>query len=357
MNPEVITVPGRVNLIGEHIDYHNLDVLPMAIDRCIKLTYTPRGDHLVRITSDVRFGKLEFLLSDNLQPGAPGDWVNYVKAAAAAVAQRWTLPRGIDAAISSDLPPAAGLSSSSALLTAVALALLRANGVEAKFEELMAVLPEGEHFVGTRGGAMDHAAILAAREGTAMQIGFSPLTIRYVPVPPDWNFLIADSGIRAEKSAALRAEYNAQRTAGLNALRRLRLDTYAQALDRPALDENLPDEERRAFIHVTGEALRVRQAVKAMERADAKEFGRLMLASHASLRDNLRVSCPELDAIVETALNAGAYGARLTGAGFGGSVVILKVGQALSPVRQPKGGSFEVHPSAGAIARLAELPK
>ncbi|HLJ50959.1 MAG TPA: galactokinase family protein [Bryobacteraceae bacterium] len=353
----VISVPGRVNLIGEHIDYHNLDVLPIAIQRGIRLTYTPRRDRIIHVASDQRFGAREFEWNDSLEPGRAGDWVNYVKAAAKAVGRRWSLPFGIDAEVSSDLPPAAGLSSSSALLTAVALALLDANGIQPAFDELMELLPEGEQFVGTRGGAMDHAAILAGRADCAMRIGFVPLTIQQVPIPPGWRFLIADSGIRAEKSAAVRAEYNARRTAGVNALRRLHVESYAEALRSPqlaSLGGRLADDERRAFDHVTGEALRVEHAVRAMESGNAAEFGHLMVASHESLRDNLRVSCAELDAIVDSALKGGAYGARLTGAGFGGSAVLLCGEDFNAPVGASE--VFEIQASAGAIARFGEPP-
>jgi len=148
--PEIL-VPGRVNLIGEHIDYHNLSVLPMAVPRRVRLAYEPRNDRRIRAVSHDGFGVREFELAPVLQPSPGGDWENYLKAAANAVAGRWTVEWGINAEISSDLPPAAGLSSSSALLVAVTLALLRANGIEPTFEELMDVLPEGEHFVGTRG--------------------------------------------------------------------------------------------------------------------------------------------------------------------------------------------------------------
>src|SRR5436309_2457862 len=124
---------------------------------------------------------------------------------AAASVARTFLPgerAGIDAEITSDLPEAAGLASSSALLVAVTLALLRANGRDASFEELMEVLPDGEQFVGTRGGGMDHAASLASRAGCASQIGFDPVTIRHIPIPAGWAFLVANSMVRAEKAGS-----------------------------------------------------------------------------------------------------------------------------------------------------------
>ena len=119
-HPRVISVPGRVNLIGEHIDYHNLPVLPMAIQRRVSITFQNRGDALIQATSP-GYAERRFSLSD-AAPFASGDWGNYLKAAVQMIRRRWTLAHGIDAAISSDLPIAAGLSSSSALLTGFALA-------------------------------------------------------------------------------------------------------------------------------------------------------------------------------------------------------------------------------------------
>jgi galactokinase len=318
-----------VNLIGEHIDYHNLPVLPMAIGRKIRVAFRARADRLIRACSN-SFGDREFEWTEQLDPSASGDWVNYVKAAAQAVQGRWKLKFGIDAAVVSNLPPAAGLSSSSALLTGFTLALLRANGVQATFEELMDVLPAGEYFVGTRGGGMDHAAVLAGRRGCAILVRFAPLSVSSIPVPPGWAFLIAHSLTTAEKSGEMRSQYNARRTAGSNALHRLGFQSFGQALERYSVEElselaagHLADDEQRCFLHVVTEAQRVDAAVAAMRLGDAETFGRLLDASHASLRDWLRVSSPALDALVEAARAAGALGARLTGGGFGGCAVVL----------------------------------
>ncbi len=328
--PAVVSVPGRVNLIGEHVDYHNLPVLPMAIERSIRVAYRVRKDRQIHAASTV-YGDRAFEWKSQMDASAAGDWVNYVKAAAQAVEGKWRLPFGIDAAVAADLPPAAGLSSSSALLVAFTLALLRANGVQASFEELMEVLPEGEYFVGTRGGGMDHAAVLGGRPGCALLIHFSPVSVMPVPIPQDWAFLVAHSLSTAEKSGALKAEYNSRRTAGAQALARLGFSSFQQALDHQGIEElrrlaasKLDDDmERRCFLHVATEAARVSEAVAALQRADAADFGRILNAGHASLRDQLRVSCPALDALTEAALASGALGARLTGAGFGGCAVVF----------------------------------
>jgi galactokinase len=323
-----ISVPGRVNLIGEHIDYHNLPVLPMAIQRRIRIAFRPRADRRIRATTAEGFGDREFKWRAPLEPGPSGDWANYIKAAARAVDTRWDLPRGIDAAVVSDLPHAAGLSSSSALLTGFTLALLQANGVSATFDELMEILPEGEHFVGTRGGGMDHAAVLAAKPGHALLVRFVPLGVTQVPIPPDWSILVAHSLVTAEKSGAVRAEYNSRRVAGTHALERLGFASYESAIagrsfaELEAMAQGLDKDERGAFTHVAGEALRVDDAVEALRAGDAARFGRALNDAHASARDRLRISCPELDTLVEIARETSAFGARLTGAGFGGFAVI-----------------------------------
>jgi galactokinase len=369
--PSVVSVPGRVNLIGEHIDYHNLPVLPIAIQRRIRVAFRPRDDRRIRAVSSGSYGRREFDWKGPLQPGESGDWVNYIKAAAQAVDDRWKPARGVDAAIVSDLPPAAGLSSSSALLVAMTLALLQANGISASFEELMEVLPEGEYFVGTRGGGMDHAAVLAARAGSAVLIRFAPVSVAQVPIPKGWAFLVAHSLTTAEKSGAVKAQYNSRRTAGTRALGRLGFAAYSEAMDHHTFDElraravaTLDEEELPSFLHVVGEAFRVREAVAALKQGDAASFGRILYSSHESLRDLLGVSCPALDSLVAAARRAGALGARLTGAGFGGCAVVFSEARDRERVRaglikhyysgqsgfDPEMHLIDAEPSEGALA-------
>jgi galactokinase len=366
----VLSIPGRVNLIGEHIDYHNLPVLPMAIQRRISIAVRPRKDRAIRVASSGGYGDREFEWVSRLTPSAAGDWSNYVKAAAQAVGDRWGVLNGVEAAVVADLPAAAGLSSSSALLTGFTLALLRANGIATTFEELMQVLPEAEYFVGTRGGGMDHAAVLASKAGCALLVRFAPVSVLNVPIPAGWSFLIAHSLTTAEKSGAVRAEYNARRSAGQRALELLGLPSYRAAVEQHSLDkleamarERLGDSERGPFLHVTGEAARVERAVEAMREADAEAFGNLLYAAHDSARDLLRISNPALDELVEAARTAGALGARLTGAGFGGCAVVFCRPQDRASIRERlintyyadrNGFDSQIHlidaePSAGAL--------
>jgi galactokinase len=354
-----------VNLIGEHIDYHDLPVLPMAIGRRIVLVFRSRQDGQVRATSSLDSETRTFSLNA-IEPSAPGDWNNYAKAAAKAIVKHWQVDSGIDAAIASDLPVAAGLSSSSALLTAFALALLWANRVEVSTQKLLQILPEAEHFVGTRGGGMDHAAILASQPGCALHVRFSPLRLSPVLIPTNWAFLVAHSMTEAAKSGTFREYYNLRREDGFHALQKLGFQSYCEALKTGSSISLQPlnESERDAFLHVTTEAVRVQHAVEAMGTKDPVVFGRLLDESHASLRDRLKVSTPDIDRLVETAREAGAMGARLTGAGFGGCVVILCRSGDLETMRKrleesyyagfpefrPRKHLFEVEPVGGVLA-------
>ena len=340
-----------MNLIGEHIDYHGLAVLPMALRRGVRVAFVARRDRRIRAVSE-GYGAREFEWTDDLAPVASGDWENYLRAAARVAAIWCKQPVGIDAEITSDLPAAAGLSSSSALIVAVTLGLLRANGYNPGFEDLMRVLPEGEQFVGTRGGGMDHAASLGSRVGCASLVSFDPVAVRHVPIPGGWGFWIADSGVRAEKSGVARERYNARRQGGTAALARLGLRSYLEARAEDA--ERLGVlEERDAFLHTVTERERVGAAVAAMEVGDLAEFGRLLLESHASLRDRLHVSRAELDGLVERAMAAGAAGARLTGAGFGGCVVICGNSGIEGALREAIPGVIEAEAGNGALAEGA----
>src|SRR5215469_1240067 len=284
-----VRAPGRVNLIGEHIDYHGLPVLPVALSRRVRIAFRARNDEQIRAVSS-GFGRRDFHWHRGLERVPGGDWENYLRAACEAVAGKWGTGTGVDTAMVSDLPAAAGLSSSSAVIVAFTLALLKASGRAARFEELMQILPDGEQFVGTRGGGMDHAASLASVAGCASLIEFDPLSLRPVRIPDGWRFLAAHSLTTAEKSGSARDQYNLRRGAGSTALKRLGFDSYRSALhDLSAVElkelaqQRLETtEEQDSFLHVTSEALRVRSAVAAMEGADAEAFGGTLLASHAS---------------------------------------------------------------------------
>jgi galactokinase len=244
--------------------------------------------------------------------------------------------------LASDVPVAAGLSSSSAIVIAVGLALAHINEVpveERAFSELMAA---AEHYTGTRGGGMDQAISLAARAGHAAKLSFGPLRIHHVPVPEEWSFVVADTGVRVEKSGPAQKAYNLRRAECEDAfgqvveevvrsrLTRTTPTSYPDLL-RPLGPERVLDiGERvldrnlfRRFRHVVTEAGRVEEAVDRLRSADLAGFGTLMDASHGSLRSDFLMSSAELDELTAIAREGGAVGARLTGAGLGGCIVAL----------------------------------
>jgi N-acetylgalactosamine kinase len=335
----LVLAPGRVNLIGDHVDYNGLSVLPMALQRRVAILYCERDDSSVRIVStEPNYTLRSFELGPSIEPDPEGDWGNYAKAASQALAQRHGDLRGFDAVVHSDIPAAAGLSSSSALVVASALAVLHANDIEMEKLELAELLAEAEHYVGTRGGGMDQAICLAARRGSASRIDFNPLRLTAHPIPPDWGFIVAFSLVRAEKSGTARETYNLRTRECREALQQMtaalgladRIDSYPTLMtELPPVDlvsradEALEGTLLRRFRHVVSEADRVHRAERALIDYDLKDFGRLLTESHNSLRDDFEVSCPELDELVEIALRTGAAGARLTGAGLGGCVVAL----------------------------------
>lgn len=335
--------PGRVNLIGEHTDYNGLPVLPMALQKEVRIALRPRDDGVVRlVNASPEFEVAEFGLSAHVVPSPPGDWANYVKAPGQELFRRFGAARGFDGALVSDLPVASGLSSSSALVNAVGLALSELNGLGLRGLPLADVMAEAERYTGTRGGGMDQAVSMAARAGHAARIDFHPLRLRHVPIPQDWRFVVADTCVRAEKSGAAQVAYNRRRAeceeawgpvAGeLARTGRLPREPrgYAGVLGSVHVDEALaaaeavlPDLLLRRFRHVATENARVLAAQDLLSQADQEGFGALMDASHGSLRTDFHVSSAELDELVALAKEGGAVGARLTGAGFGGCVVAL----------------------------------
>jgi galactokinase len=342
-----------VNLIGEHIDYNHLPVLPVALDREVRIAFRPRSDELVRVVNvDPAFESVEFQVQDEPIRSPAGHWGNYLKAAAATVSAAYGGRVGIDALVTSTLPVAAGLSSSSALVVATALALLDASGLSADPLELADAVARGERYTGTQGGGMDQTISLCALRGYAARIDFDPVRVSHVPIPAGWAFAVVDTGTSAEKSGAAQEAYNQRTRECADALARVRdhlgLSAEVQYRDlfpstrppnRPppgaggteVSEEELLDAAHAVlpapllgrFRHVITEAERVDAAIHAMEAGDIVGFGTLMSLSHRSLRDDYEVSAPPLDELVSVAIRGGAYGARLTGAGFGGSVVML----------------------------------
>jgi len=335
--------PGRVNLIGEHTDYNGLPVLPVALQREARLAFRPRTDGMVVLHDvDDEFEPIEFEVAPGIPPGEPGHWSNYVKGPANELARRYAIWQGFDGLLESNIPVAAGLSSSSAIVTAVGLALAEVNEVHVEERSFAELLADSEQFTGTRGGGMDHAISMGGRPSCAAKITFGPLRIRHQQIPADWCFIVADTGRRAEKSGAVQNLYNMRRTeceeafsfvveevVRSNLVQMIPTD-YASLMRAMSVKDLLRVAEGvlksnllRRFRHVVTEAARVDEAIDRMRAADVMGFGTLMDASHASLRSDFLVSTVELDELVAIAREGGAAGARLTGAGLGGCIVAL----------------------------------
>lgn len=360
--------PGRVNLIGEHTDYSEGLVLPMAIDlACVcvgRLALGATGPH--RVWS----GKAHAIVAIDLDI-APGPhwrgkgWSAYVAGVLARLVSHTGTPLpAMDIAIQSDVPLGAGLSSSAALEVSIAALAASLAGLDVLPADLARIGREAEReYAGVPCGIMDQLVSACAEPGTALLIDCRDERTRPITLDPlaDMQVLVIDSTV---KHALVSGEYErrargcaeAARILGISALR----DATPAMIESRASD--LGDELTRYARHVVTENARVVAFVEALERGRTESLGSLMLASHASLRHDFRVSCPELDAIVEIAQSIpGVLGCRMTGGGFGGSAVVLARSGAVGPcieivtrtMKDRRGiapRSFVVTPSAGARA-------
>jgi galactokinase len=291
--PRTFFAPGRVNLIGEHTDTTGGLVLPVAIGLGIELT--GEASENVRLESEVFDGTVD-IAADGA--GENRGWGRYVAAVVAELAALGRPPVGFEGRLRSTLPAGAGLSSSAALEVATALALCAVADFVLEPLELAQACRRAEHrAVGVPSGILDQAASLLGRRDQALLLDTGTLEYRHVPLPPDLAVVIVDSGLR----------------------RQLEHSGYA------ARHRELQAGDARRLRHVSTENDRVREVVRGLEHTpvDLVALGRLFRAGHESLRDDFEVSTPELDLLVELAYDAGAVAARLTGGGFGGSIVAL----------------------------------
>lgn len=339
--------PGRANLIGEHTDHTGGLVLPAAIDRGITLTARLGGDRIA-LDSDAVEESVD-LPADGAAPPVQG-WGRFVAAVAAELDAAGRPPMGLQGSLASDLPRAAGLSSSAALEVVVATALCAAAGYGLDPLELAALCRRAEHrAVGVPSGIMDQAVSLLGREDHALLLDCATLEHRHVPLPADHRLVLIDSGVRRELSGSAYAARTEELAASLGALGRRR-PSQVDPLELDDLLVGLDDVPARRLRHVVTENARVRAAARALADGDLAHLGELFAASHASLRDDFEVSTPELDRLVLLAGQAGARAARMTGAGFGGSIVALvherRVGQV---VEQVVAGYRAAHPQRRAV--------
>jgi len=344
----VWAAPGRVNLIGEHVDYNGGLCLPMALPHRTFAAVRRRDDQVVRLVSSLDPGDVWTGTLAGIAPGLVSSWVAYAGGPAWSLAQAGHTVGGFDAAIDSCVPLGAGLSSSAAVECAVALALdeqyglgLAASG-DAGRAQLAALCVRAENEVaGAPTGGMDQAASLRATEGHALLLDTVDHSVAQVP------FFLAEAGLellvidtRAEH-ALVDGQYAARRSACHAAAARLGVGTLREVDDLDAALAALPDPvEQMRVRHVVTEIARVEQFADLVRDDRVREVGPLMDASHESLRRDYEVSCDELDVAVEAARAAGALGARMTGGGFGGSAIALVEADAATSVAEAVARAF-----------------
>jgi galactokinase len=317
----IVRAPGRVNLIGEHTDYNDGFVLPMAIDRAIWIALRPRDDGRVIVHSLDFDQTLEFALND-LKKGS--GWAEYIKGVAWALQHTDRPLRGFDGVVAGDVPIGAGLSSSAAWELAAARAFAVTSGFAWDAAQMALLGQRAENqWVGVNCGIMDQMISAAGKADHALLIDCRSLETQAVPLPSDTVVVVLDTATRRGLVDSAYNERRAQCEAaakffGVKALRDVSVDQFeAQA-------RQLDTIVRRRARHVITENARTLQAVEAMQQGDAIGLGQLMQHSHISLRDDFEVSNRELNIMVECAEHQpGCYGARMTGAGFGGCAVAL----------------------------------
>ncbi len=318
----VAFAPGRVNLIGEHVDYNGGLVLPVALPFGTTCTVSPRDDGALHISSASVEAPPVVVPVDDLESGARQGWSSYVVGAFAQSRSRHEFPGGASLRVDGDVPLGAGLSSSASLECAVLVALDAATGLVHDPLTLALSAQAAEHqYAGVPCGMMDQAASMLGRADHALLLDSATLHHEHVPLHlREQGVVLVVVDTRAHHELA-DGGYAERRRACERAASALGEQFLVEA-DLDAV-EQLPEPERRRARHVVTEQVRVRAAVKAFGMGDLGRVGELFAASHASLRDDFEVSCPELDLAVAAALGAGALASRMTGGGFGGSTVSL----------------------------------
>ncbi|HVG39423.1 MAG TPA: galactokinase [Pyrinomonadaceae bacterium] len=329
-SPRVFRAPGRVNLIGEHTDYNDGFVLPVAITR--DTTVAARQNESARLVRVRSLNASEAYEFDLDVPGETkrGIWLDYVEGVARALESRGARLRGTDLLIESDVPEGAGLSSSAALEISVGLALLGVAGIDFDRVQLALAGQQAEHtYVGANVGIMDQYIAALGRAGHALLIDCRSLVPTLIPVDTtETAIVMCDTHVKHELASS---EYNLRRAEcerGVELLREVLPEIRAlrdvSVAEFEPDEQRLPEPIRRRCRHVITENARTLAAATALKNGNLTEMGHLMAASHRSLRDDYEVSCAELDIMVEVAGTVrGVRGARMTGGGFGGCTVNL----------------------------------
>ena len=316
--------PGRVNLIGEHVDYQGGFVMPIALDRYLKMAARPIEEPEIRLWSSSVDRPPLCVPIEGLQPLRGDDsWANYVLGVAAQYIGQGSEIVGFEAVIDGDLPLGAGLSSSAALESVAALTIEQLNGLKRSPSERALLCQAAEHqFAGVPCGIMDQLIVNEGVAGHALMIDCENLSLTPVPLPDELSVVIVNSGVR---HALADGEYKKRRTDCESASEILGIQSLRHAI-LPMVTESrsqLGDRLFRRAHHIVTENARVKAFSKALSDGDFPSISRLMADSHTSLRDDYEVSCSEIDTLVRLASDLGAVGTRMTGGGFGGSTINL----------------------------------
>jgi galactokinase len=319
----VTRAPGRLNLIGEHTDYNQGYVMPVAVDRAVVVAAAPREDGRVRAWSESLDSAAEYVLGREQEQPTTG-WGKYLQGVSWVLGEMGKKLRGLDAVVFSDVPRAAGLSSSAALEVAGALALLTAAGEHLPPRELALACQRAENeYVGMRCGILDQFASVFGRAQAALLIDCESLEMQVVPMHGQpVSLVVCDTN---KPRALVDSEYNLRRASCEEAARLLGVPSLRHANQEMVMTarERLGEVNFKRAWHVISENERVLETAEALKRGDLEAVGRMISASHRSLRDYYEVSCPELEAMWTATQRAGCYGSRLVGAGFGGAVLAL----------------------------------
>ena len=352
-DPEAVaSAPGRVNLIGEHLDYNGGPVLPVALDRRTYVAAARRHDGLLVVESLQQDGAVSVALAD-LDTDRVQGWAAYVAGVVWALSEHLGDLPGLTVLVDGQVPLGAGLSSSAALECAVALAVAEVQGRTLAREDVVTACVRAENeYAGAATGRMDQTVAMFAEADRALLVDFADDSHRQVTWTPAGELLVIDTKVHHELNDG---GYEARRRACEAAAAELGVPALAAAT---AADlERLTDPEQQARArHVVTETARVHDAVAALEAGSWQEFGRLLVGSHESLRDDFEVSCRELDVAVEAALAAGALGARMTGGGFGGSAIALLEPGSAEPVQEAVTRAF-ADADFTAAPEFLELPR
>ena len=328
VRPQIFRAPGRVNLIGEHTDYNDGFVMPVAIDFSTWVAVSEREDRALHIYSEQFDQGIELPL-DGLAGPPRKHWSDFVRGVAAVLEARGVRLSGANLVVNGQVPMGAGLSSSASLEVASAIALLSISHANLPSLDLVKICQRAEHeYVGTRCGIMDQFIAVFGRSAHALKLDCRSLDYEVLPIPTGVRLVICNSMVKHELAAG---EYNRRRAdceAGVRILQqylpkvRALRDVGIAELEK--YRQQLPDVVYRRCRHVVSEDDRVLTAANALSAGDLPRFGQLMYQSHRSLRDDYEVSCRELDLLVEIASECeGVYGSRMTGGGFGGCTVAL----------------------------------